>query len=96
MTSKFENATDEELLRILEFQPGDSEARVWAKLELEIRKDRRQFWRKDIIAWIALVLSVCSLLLNGYRMANEEGAKGLTTRCSDPLNSSQRPLGPSG
>lgn len=69
--SRFDAYSDEELAKILQNQRENSEAFLFAKLTIEKRRDRRQFWRKDIIAWIALILSTCSLILNGYRIIDK-------------------------
>ena len=31
--------------------------------EIECRKSQRQFWKKDIVAWLALVISIISLIV---------------------------------
>ena len=38
-----------------------SELYIAAKVELERRERRDRFWRKDIVAWLALVLAIISL-----------------------------------
>lgn len=68
MKNKFDTYSDEELAKIIQIHPENSEAFLLAKLTIEKRIDRKQFWRKDIISWVALILSICSLLLNGYRI----------------------------
>jgi hypothetical protein len=38
-----------------------SQSHIFAQQELDRRKRCRSFWRKDIIAWAALALSIISL-----------------------------------
>lgn len=44
--------------------PG-AEEHIAAKLELDRRERKRRFWRQDLVAWLALVLSVLSLFVSG-------------------------------
>ncbi|MCE5312513.1 MAG: hypothetical protein LLF86_05115 [Nitrospiraceae bacterium] len=39
------------------------EERSIAQEEIRKRERRRNFWKKDIVAWLALVLSIISLFL---------------------------------
>ena len=57
-------ATDEELHRRIGAYVPDSDQFTAAKVELERRERNRTFWRKDIVAWLALALSIVSLLLS--------------------------------
>lgn len=43
--------------------PSSQEA-IAAKFELARREKRRTFWLRDIVAWIALALSVVSIVLS--------------------------------
>jgi hypothetical protein len=38
-----------------------------AKLELERRDRSRRFWRQDLVAWLALCLSIVSLVVSGLK-----------------------------
>ena len=42
-----------------------AEEHIAAKLELDRRDRNRRFWRQDLVAWLALVLSVVSLIVSG-------------------------------
>jgi len=42
-----------------------AEEHIAAKLELDRRYRNRRFWRQDLVAWLALVLSVISLIVSG-------------------------------
>jgi len=64
MKNKFKNLPMEYLKKIIRDQPEDSEARLFAQLELE----RRQFWKGNIISWIALAISFASLILSAYKI----------------------------
>ena len=57
-------ATDEELHRRLGAYVPDSDRFTAAKVELERRERMRGFWRRDIVAWLALFLSVVSLVVS--------------------------------
>jgi hypothetical protein len=41
-----------------------AEEHIAAKLELDRRDRSRRFWRQDLVAWLALVLSVVSLIVS--------------------------------
>jgi len=41
-----------------------AEEHIAAKLELDRRDRNRRFWRQDLVAWLALVLSVVSLIIS--------------------------------
>jgi hypothetical protein len=45
--------------------PSSQEA-IAAKYELARRERRRTFWLRDIVAWVALVLAVISIILSLY------------------------------
>lgn len=62
MNFDLSNRTDQELEELFgSNKPGTD---FWAacKMELERRKRKNDFWRKDIVAWIALVLALISLI----------------------------------
>jgi hypothetical protein len=46
-------------------RPTSQEA-IAARVELARRDRSRTFWRKDIVAWIALALSILSVMLTFY------------------------------
>jgi hypothetical protein len=43
-----------------------SEPHIFAKMELERRERRRNFWGKTIVAWLALAGSLFSIWLSWY------------------------------
>lgn len=54
---------DKELrVRVASKSPA-SMAHIFAKMELERRERRKSFWRKDIVPWIAIFISLVSLSL---------------------------------
>lgn len=42
-----------------------AEEHIAAKLELDRRDRNRRFWRQDLVAWLALALSIVSLIVSG-------------------------------
>lgn len=54
-----------ELHQLVNTKVPTSEEHIAAKLELERRDRNRRFWRQDLVAWLALVLSVVSLVVSG-------------------------------
>ena len=40
---------------------------ITAKLELERRQRSRRFWRQDLVAWLALVLAILSLVVTALK-----------------------------
>jgi hypothetical protein len=55
---------DAELRRLIHTESLTSTPHIAAKHVLEKRERWRRFWSKDIVAWLALVLSIISLLLS--------------------------------
>jgi predicted nucleic acid-binding Zn ribbon protein len=43
-----------------------SQEAIAARVELARRERKRTFWRKDIVAWIALALSVVSIVISVF------------------------------
>ena len=43
-----------------------SEENIAAKLELERREHNYRFWHQDLVAWLALVLAIISLLVSFF------------------------------
>jgi hypothetical protein len=46
-----------------------AEEHIAARAELERRERARSFWRRDVVAWAALLLSIVSLLVSLSRHA---------------------------
>lgn len=61
---KAKSLTDFDLHRAVNTKVPMAEEHIAAKLELEKRERRRRFWRQDLVAWLALVLSVISLVVS--------------------------------
>ena len=55
---------DQNLMAVVMADNASLSDRAACRLELEKRKWRKDFWSKGIVAWIALVLSVVSIILN--------------------------------
>jgi len=58
---------DAELLRRVHSLTPQAEEHIAAKLELERRERKRRFWRQDLVAWLALVLAVISLIVSAMK-----------------------------
>ena len=58
--------SDTELERILSRKIPTSNEAIAAKVERERRERYRAFWRKDIVAWILLLLSLVSIVVTFY------------------------------
>ena len=55
--------SDIELERVLATKISTSHAAIAARAEIARRERKRTFWRKDIVAWIALVVTVVSIVI---------------------------------
>lgn len=55
--------SDDKLIELLSTKTPTGDLFVAAKIEYENRIKKREFWRKDIVAWLALGIALCSLLL---------------------------------
>jgi len=64
MKYDLKNKTDLELLELIKTKTPTSDLHIEATHELERRKDLRTFWRKDIVAWIALFVALGSLVVS--------------------------------
>lgn len=64
MKYDLKNKTDLELLGLIKTKTETSDLHIEATHEWERRKDIRIFWRKDIIAWIALLVALGSLVVS--------------------------------
>jgi hypothetical protein len=58
------NKTDLELLELMHKKTETSDLHIAAKHEYEKRKRKREFWSKNIVAWTALFISLCSLIVS--------------------------------
>jgi len=56
--------TEDELIELLHTKLSTGDLYIAAKIEYEKRLRRRNFWSKDIVAWLALVFSMGSLLVS--------------------------------
>ena len=57
---------DVDLEIIVSTKVPTSQEAIAARVELGRRERRRTFWLRDIVAWIALILSVISIFLSVY------------------------------
>jgi hypothetical protein len=64
MKYDLKNKTDLELRTLIKTKTETSDLHIEATHELERRKDVRTFWRKDIVAWIALLVALGSLVVS--------------------------------
>ena len=55
------------LLQQVHSKIPQAEEHIAAKLELESRERRRRFWRQDLVAWLALALSIISLVVSALK-----------------------------
>lgn len=55
---------DVELLRRSSTLVPQAEEHIAAQAEIARRERARSFWRKDIVAWAALLLSILSLIIS--------------------------------
>jgi hypothetical protein len=62
---KARSLSDYELHQLVNSKVPWTEEHIAAKLELDRRDRNRRFWRQDLVAWLALVLSVVSLIVSG-------------------------------
>lgn len=62
---KARSLPDFELHLLVNSKVPMAEEHIAAKLELDRRDRNRRFWRQDLVAWLALVLSVISLIVSG-------------------------------
>lgn len=60
---KAKSLTDFDLHRAVNTKAPMAEEHIAAKLELEKREQCRRFWRQDLVAWLALGLSIISLVV---------------------------------
>jgi len=58
---------DIDLQIIVSTKTPSSQEAIAAKYELDRRDKRRTFWLRDIVAWIALVLSIIAILISFYK-----------------------------
>ncbi len=56
--------SDNDLEIIRSTKVNTSMEAIAARVELDRRERRRTFWLRDIVAWIALVLSILSILIS--------------------------------
>jgi|GEM_PF-2051663 len=55
--------SEQQLRELIGSQKPGTDFRVACEIELEKRRRRREFWRRDIVAWIALAIALISLLI---------------------------------
>jgi hypothetical protein len=55
---------DADLEIIVSTKVPSSQEAIFAKLELARRERRRTFWLRDIVSWIAPVISIISIVLS--------------------------------
>lgn len=58
------NKTEDELIEFLHTKEKTGPLYIAAKIEYDKRIRRRNFWSKDIIAWLALIISLGSFVLS--------------------------------
>ena len=58
------NKTDEELISYIHKNNPWSDLHIAAKAEYEKRIRKRDFWSKGIVAWLALGVSIISLVIS--------------------------------
>jgi len=56
--------SEKNLIKYLYTKTPGCDIHVEATHELEKRKRDREFWRKDVVAWLALGLSIISIYLH--------------------------------
>jgi len=69
MSNSFKNKTIDELLLIISQTPNNAGMFVEAQKELK----RREFWRKDLISWAALLISLISMLIHMVKYIQTPG-----------------------
>ncbi len=58
------NKTEEELIELLQTKTQTSDIYIAAKIQYEKLIRKRNFWSKDIVAWLALAFSLGSLVVS--------------------------------
>jgi hypothetical protein len=61
---KARGLSDFELHKAVNSKIQMSEEHIAANLELECRERKHRFWRQDLVAWLALGLSIISLVVS--------------------------------
>ena len=61
---KARGLSDFELLKSVNSKVPMSDEHISAKLKLERRDRKHRFWRQDLVAWLALGLSIISLVVS--------------------------------
>ena len=64
---KARSLDDFELLQQVHSKIPQAEEHIAAKLELERRDRLRRFWRQDLVAWLALALSIIALVVSALK-----------------------------
>jgi len=59
---------DENLIELLHTKTPTGPLYIAAKIEYDKRVRKRDFWRKDIVAWLALCVSIISLVMSIYSL----------------------------
>ena len=60
--------SDEKLIELLHTKTPTGPLYIAAKIEYDKRVRKRDFWRKDIVAWLALCVSIISLSISIFSM----------------------------
>ena len=63
-TAQARTLKDSDLEIIVSSKVPSSQESIAAKFELARRERRRTFWLRDIVSWIALVISIVSIILS--------------------------------
>lgn len=64
MKHDLSNKTEDELLELLHTKVPTGDLYIAAKIQYEKLLRKRNFWSKDIVAWLALVFSLGSLIVS--------------------------------
>jgi len=56
--------SEEKLIEYLNTKTPTGPLHIAAKIEYEKRVRKRDFWRKDIVIWLALCVSICALIVS--------------------------------
>ena len=59
--------TDFDLQQVFHTRAQGSPPYIAAKVEIERRARKHAFWRKDIVAWLALGLAIISLVVSIFK-----------------------------
>ena len=64
MKHDLSNKTEDDLLELLHTKAQTGDLYIAAKIQYEKLLRKRNFWSKDIVAWLALVFSLGSLIVS--------------------------------